>query len=166
MSVAPSIELRPPALTDGMSVFRLVERCPPLDTNSSYCNLLQCGHFADTSVAAEMAGEVVGFVSGYSLPKRPDTLFIWQVAVDERARGAGLAARMLRHILARPGCAAIRYLETTITPDNLASWALFRSLAKNLSAELQSTAWLDRQIHFDGLRDSESLLRIGPFKLA
>ncbi len=160
-----TIELRVPVLEDGMSVFRLIERCPPLDQNSSYCNILQCGHFAQTSVAAEMEGELVGFISGYQVPERPGTLFVWQVAVDERARGQGLASRMLMHILHRPECADICYIETTITDDNTASWALFKRLANKLSAQLKSSHWLDKTIHFDDQHDSESLVCIGPFNV-
>lgn len=158
-----SIELRPPTLEDGMSVFQLVENCPPLDTNSSYCNLLQCSHFAATSVAAERDGELVGFISGYILPDRPDTLFVWQVAVAEAARGVGLASKMLIHILDRPQCGGVQYLETTITEDNSASWALFKSLAKKLPSELNSSPWMDKEAHFRGQHDSEALVRLGPF---
>lgn len=158
-----TIELRTPTLSDGMEVFRLVERCPPLDANSSYCNFLQCGHFAQTSVAAEMNGELVGFISGYKKPEQQDTLFVWQVAVDERARGQGLASKMLLHILQRPNCQSVNHLETTITEDNKGSWALFERLAKTLTADLNSSIFLDKQKHFDGLHDSEALVRIGPF---
>lgn len=158
-----TIELRTPTLSDGMEVFRLVERCPPLDANSSYCNFLQCGHFAQTSVAAEMNGELVGFISGYKKPEQEDTLFIWQVAVDEKARGQGLASKMLLHILQRPNCQSVNYLETTITADNKGSWALFERLAKTLDADLNSSIFLDKQKHFDGLHDSEALVTIGPF---
>jgi L-2,4-diaminobutyric acid acetyltransferase len=154
---------RSPSLSDGMAVFQLVEKCPPLDTNSSYCNLLQCSHFSSTSVAALVDGELVGFVSGYAIPERPDTLFVWQVAVAEKARGIGLASRMLTHILGRSHCTGIAYLETTITEDNQASWALFEGLAKGLSADLQSSGWMDREAHFSGQHDSEALVRIGPF---
>jgi L-2,4-diaminobutyric acid acetyltransferase len=160
-----NIELRVPVLEDGMSVFRLIQRCPPLDTNSSYCNFLQSGHFFDTSVAAKIDGKLIGFISGYRLPERTDTLFIWQVAVDEKARGLGLASKMLMHILSRPSCHRVSYLETTITQDNEPSWKLFKSLAKQLGTELQSTIWLDKKIHFDDQHDSELLVRIGPFKL-
>ena len=163
MSDLKSITLRPPTLEDGMAVYRLIESCPPLDVNSSYCNLLQCSHFAGTSVAAEMNGTVVGFISGYVLPDRPDTLFVWQVAVSEQARGVGLASRMLTNILSRPHCAQVSYLETTITQDNQPSWALFKGLAKKLTAELQSSEWMDAQVHFDGQHDSETLVRVGPF---
>jgi L-2,4-diaminobutyric acid acetyltransferase len=163
LPASQAISLRVPTLEDGMSVFRLIHRCPPLDTNSSYCNLLQCGHFSATSVAASSADELVGFISGYIVPERQDTLFIWQVAVDESARGCGLASKMLLHILNRPSCHGIRYLETTITQDNQPSWGLFTRLAKRLDVELRSSPWLDKQVHFDGQHDSESLVRIGPF---
>lgn len=163
----PDIEgilLRPPRLEDGMAIFHLIGRCPPLDTNSSYCNLLQCSHFASTSVAAESDGELVGFISGYAIPERPDTLFVWQVAVSEQARGVGLASRMLNHILARPKCEQFHYLETTITEDNQASWALFKRFAKTQEADFQPAAWMDKYVHFAGQHDSEVLVRIGPFK--
>ncbi len=157
------IELRIPTLSDGMDVYRLVERCPPLDANSSYCNILQCGHFAQTSVAAEMNGEIVGFISAYKKPDQANTLFIWQVAVDEKARGQGLASKMLLHILQRPHCESVNHLETTITEDNKGSWALFERLAKTLSTELNSSIWLEKQKHFDGQHESEALVVIGPF---
>ena len=157
------IELRIPTLSDGMDVYRLVERCPPLDANSSYCDILQCGHFAQTSVAAEMNGEIVGFISAYKKPEQENTLFVWQVAVDEKARGLGLASNMLMHILQRPQCQGVNRLETTITEDNKGSWALFERLAKTLSTDLNSSIWLEKQKHFDGQHESEALVVIGPF---
>lgn len=166
MSSIKSIELREPQREDGLPVFRLINRCPPLDGNSSYCNFLQCGHFSQTSVAAVAEGELIGFISGYRLPDRPDTLFIWQVAVDEVARGRGLASKMLLHILSRASCESVKFLETTITESNQASWTLFRSLAKKLSSDLQSSTWLDETKHFEGQHDSEELVRIGPFSTA
>lgn len=163
MHSSQTILYREPSLADGMSVFRLIEGFPPLDTNSSYCNLLQYGYFSSTSVAAEHEGELVGFISGYWVPERPGTLFIWQVAVDESARWPGLASQMLLHILNRPACYGIHHLETTITEDNKPSWALFESLAERLDAEVQSSIWLDKQTHFDGQHLYKSLVRIGPF---
>lgn len=163
MSNDAATTLRPPTASDGASVHRLVSQCPPLDPNSMYCNLLQCSHFADTSVAAEGDGELQGFVSGYLIPQRPDSLFVWQVAVGEAARGQGLASRMINHILARPGCRQVRYIETSITDSNRASWAVFEKLAKALNAELNTSVMFDRRQHFADQHDSETLLRIGPF---
>lgn len=149
----------------GPYLHKLVEQSPPLDPNSIYCNLLQCSHFANTAVAAYLGDELVGFVSGYRIPDRPDTYFLWQVVVAESGRGRGLAKRMIVEILSRPALSDVHYLETTITPDNEASWALFRSFARDQGAELQSQVHFTKDTHFHGAHDEEHLLRIGPFDL-
>ncbi|MDT8406737.1 MAG: diaminobutyrate acetyltransferase [Methylococcales bacterium] len=158
----PEIVLRRPNVADGPAVFNLIASCPPLDTNSRYCNLLQCHHFASTSVAAFLEQTLVGFVSGYLLPERADTLFVWQVAVADSARGQGLASRMLQHILARAELTDVRFIETTITDTNRASWALFERLAQSLDTSLQRSLLLERNLHFDNQHDSEFLARLGP----
>lgn len=148
-----------------MDVFKLIASCPPLDTNSSYCNLLQCGHFASTSVAAFMDNKLVGFISGYILPDKPNTLFVWQVAVSENARGCGLASKMLAHIISRPSCSQVEYLETTITKDNQPSWELFKRFAKKNDVAFQYNEWMDKNKHFAGQHESEFLVCIGPFTI-
>ena len=157
------IELRHPNSTDGAAVSHLISHCPPLDTNSMYCNLLQSTHFSSTSVAAIQDDELVGFISGYVIPERVNTLFIWQVAVNNKVRGQGLAAHMLKNILDRSLCKEVNYLETTITESNQASWALFKSLAKKLNSELNTSVMFDCDKHFCGEHDTELLARIGPF---
>jgi L-2,4-diaminobutyric acid acetyltransferase len=162
-SKTTAINLRKPHKDDGYRLHQLVAECPPLDPNSIYCNLLQCSHFADTSVAAEKAGDLVGFISGYIPPQQPETVFVWQVAVHEKGRGQGLAKRMLKAIVARDACNDVTHMETTITEDNDASWALFRSFARDMGAELTSWEHFEKGTHFGGHHDSEFLLRIGPF---
>lgn len=146
-----------------MDLFELVQRCPPLDSNSAYCNFLQCSHFAETGVAATRDGQLVGFVSGYLKPSEPHTWFVWQVAVGAEARGCGLAKRMLLSVLMRNSLSQVRYIETTITPDNEASWGLFTSLAKTLKAPIEKSVMFDEQQHFKGRHKTEYLVRIGPF---
>jgi len=168
----PAYELHPrlrrPRVTDGRDVHALVAACAPLDTNSLYLNLLQCTHFAETCVVAERPESqrpVVGFVSGYLLPSRPTTLFIWQVAIASSERGRGLARAMLLDLLERPACRAVNRIETTITKSNDASWALFRSLARSLRCPLDDSRVLfDRNAHLDGVHESEVLVAIGPFE--
>ena len=157
-----SIALRIPNAGDGEALHRLVQDSPPLDENSVYCNLLQCTHFAETSIVAASPGALVGFISGYLIPARPDTLFVWQVAVSAQARGLGLATRMLNQLLERSICAQVRWLETTITEANSASRALFQGLATKLDTALKSEIQFDQENHFGGKHDSEYLLRIGP----
>ncbi len=154
--------LRPPNARDGLKVHELVGRCAPLDTNSSYCNLLQCTHFSATCVVAEFEGEPVGFISAYRLPDDASRLFVWQVAVDEKARGLGLASAMIMHLLQGESCDGVRHLETTITEDNRGSWALFERVAAALSAPLEAAVFFDSETHFNGTHDSELLVKIGP----
>ena len=161
--VESNIKLRKPVTEDGMALFDLVKRCSPLDQNSAYCNLLQCSHFAETGIAAELDGELVGFVSGYRVPAQPDVLFVWQVAVDAKARGRGLSKNMVLELLKRSSLSGIQYIETTITPDNEASWGLFRSLAKALNAPFESSIHFDEAEHFHGRHKTEHLVKIGPF---
>ena len=158
-----AIKLRKPTAEDGMNLFELVERSSPLDPNSSYCNLLQCSHFADTAVAAVREDRLVGFVSGYLKPSNESVWFVWQVAVDAEARGCGLAKRMLKSVLKRSEMSNVKYIETTITLDNDASWGLFKSLAKELECNIEDTPFFKENKHFKGKHDTEYLVRIGPF---
>ena len=140
----------------------LVAQCPPLDPNSVYCNLLQCHHFSTTSIIAEQKKQAIGFISGYLIPEKPNTLFIWQVAVDQSYRGKGLAHQMLLNLLNRESCASVNHINTTITKDNEASWALFKKIAQSLNTELSSDVLFDEKQHFDGQHHSEYLVSIGP----
>jgi L-2,4-diaminobutyric acid acetyltransferase len=161
---AGPVLLRKPEATDAVRVSDLVASCPPLDQNSTYCNLLQCTDFSDTCVMAERDGEAVGWISGYHPPNEPATLFIWQVAVHKRARGLGLARRMLLELVGRESHDGVSYLKTTITPDNDASRSLFRSFAARTGAPLRETAGFDAKEHFDGRHASERLITIGPLR--
>jgi L-2,4-diaminobutyric acid acetyltransferase len=154
--------LRKPIAEDGTSVHQLITRIPELDSNSCYCNLLQCTHFSDTSIIAERDAETLGFISGYIKPQSPETLFIWQVAVSSSARGNGLGGKMLQNLLERKENASITHIETTITESNDASWALFNSLAGRYCAPIERSVIFDRATHFNDEHDSELLARIGP----
>lgn len=157
-----SVVLRKPGAEDGYPVHKLISEIPELDSNSSYCNLLQCSHFSETSVLAEQDAEIFGFISGYRKPETPSTLFIWQVAVASKARGKGLASKMLQVLFNREATHPISYIETTITAENSASWALFKRLAEDCGAPLKRSLIFDRTDHFNDKHDSEFLARIGP----
>lgn len=154
----------PPTAEDGLKVHRLVANCPPLDGNSMYCNLLQCDHFAATSVKVERAGQLVAFTSGYIPPNQPDTLFIWQVAVSSSVRGNGLGTRMLNALIQRPCCQQVRYLHTTVTENNMPSTQLFERFARRLSAPLVKSPLYERNRHFGGTHDTEIRFAIGPLR--
>lgn len=152
--------LREPTANDGPEIWELVRACKPLDENSMYCNLIQCDHFRDTCVVAEIDGEIVGWVSAYVLPDDPQTLFVWQVAVSEKARGTGLGSLMLTGLLRRKACEKVTRLQTTITQENTASWALFRKFAVNRGASLKSLPYYTQGQHFRDRQSTEHMVTI------
>lgn len=156
------IDFRSPCAEDGADVWRLIHSCEPLDNNSLYCNLLQCDHFGDTCVAAERVsdGKIVGWISAYILPDSPDTLFVWQVAVDESVQGQGIGKRMLVRLLEREACRDVRRLKTTITSDNAASWALFASFARARGGKMSHEPYFRKDAHFDGEHPTEHMVTI------
>jgi L-2,4-diaminobutyric acid acetyltransferase len=102
---------------------------------------------------------VVGFVIGYRRPVAPDTVVVWQIAVDAGQRGKGTAAALLDALVRRTG---VRQVETTITPDNNASNALFRSLADRWGAQMRVAGEFAAG-EFPDDHETEVLYRIGPF---
>lgn len=159
---SPVIELRAPSAADGAAVHELIRCSPPLDLNSCYAYLLQGLHFADTCVVAEGMGHIVGYVSGYLLPSAPNTLFVWQVAVDASYRGQNLGLRMLRHLLSRDVCRDVRWLETTVTPGNQASRHMFQQLALSLNCRCSVSCLFSTASFGSTDHEEEELYRIGP----
>lgn len=157
---------RQPSALDGMPVHQLIQNSPPLDTNSVYCNLLQCSHFSATCVVVELDGELVGFMSGYIKPGEPEVLFVWQMVVSAAARGRGVAGKMLSHLLSREQLTDIRHIETTISPGNAPSEAVFQRFAKAHDAALVKSTLFSKEQHFHGQHDDEVLYRIGPFSIS
>lgn len=159
--------LRPPLPGDAPAVCRLIADDPAMDTNSLYCYVLQCTHFADTcAVAVDGRDDVVGWVSGYRHPADPRMLFVWQVAVREAARGRGLATRLIESVLARPACRDVVRIGATVTADNDASFALFEGLARRRGGGFRREPGFDRDDHFGGLHASELAVIVGPFAAA
>ncbi len=155
------VELRPPAIEDGPAIHSLISRCPPLDLNSPYAYLLLCRHFPETCVVAAGEGGIDGFVSAYIPPAQPDTLFIWQVAVDARRRGQGLGLRMLQSLLERPALKHVAFIEATVGPGNQASRAMFAAWARRLDAPLNESPLFAASL-FGAGHEEECLLRLGP----
>ncbi|GAA4414320.1 diaminobutyrate acetyltransferase [Actinokineospora soli] len=150
-----------PSPRDGSALWRIARDSGKLDLNSSYAYLLWCRDFAGTSAVARVDGRVVGFVIGFVRPADPATVVVWQIAVDSSQRGKGLAGALLDHLVERLAERGVRWLETTITPDNTASIALFDALARRWGARREATALFAADAFPDD-HDREDLHRIGP----
>jgi L-2,4-diaminobutyric acid acetyltransferase len=164
LAVDHDLKLRQPERGDGAVLHELVASCPPLDLNSRYAYLLLCEHHARTSVIAEHDGVVVGAITAYVPPTQPDTLFVWQVAVATQARGNKVGTRMLQHLLQH--CIAprrLRWLETTINPDNHASRGLFTQFARRHGAACTTRTLFSRTDFGESGHEEECLYKIGPW---
>jgi len=142
-------------------MWRLAVDSQVLDVNSSYAYLLWCRDFQSTSVVAEIDGDLVGFVTGFLRPQAPEVLFIWQVAVDATCRGRGIGVKMLDQLVYDVVGHGISILETTVSPDNEASLAMFASLARRHGAQLTREPLFEPTDFPDG-HESEDLYRIAP----
>nr|WP_325208968.1 diaminobutyrate acetyltransferase [Salinibacterium sp.] len=157
--------MRPPRIGDGAAMWRIARDSQTLDLNSSYAYILYARDFASSCRVAVVDGEIAGFVIGYRRPESPETVFVWQVAVDEAFRGLGLAGRMLDSLV-EDGVAdgSIRMLETTITDDNPASQRTFASFAARWGGASVTVRPLFERGHFpeEGEHEPEPLYEIGP----
>jgi L-2,4-diaminobutyric acid acetyltransferase len=163
--------LRTPGLADAAGIRRIVRDSGVLDPNSAYCYLLLCRDFRDTCLVAVHDNEVVGFVTAYQPPQRPNVLFVWQIGVHPSQRQSGLARAMLRSLLSLPACRQISTLEATVTPSNHASRRLFQSLASALNVPFREengfpATLFDAADHEAESHEAENLVRVGPWSSA
>jgi L-2,4-diaminobutyric acid acetyltransferase len=157
------IVFRKPEIRDGKRVHEIARASKTLDVNSVYHYLLLCRCFADTSMVAEKQGRVIGFCTAFTPPAAPDTVFVWQVAVDQKERGQGVGVRILVEIINNLRASNIRYLDATITPSNTASIRLFTAAAKKLNAPFTFDKVFFSAADFgENAHESEKLFHIGP----
>lgn len=156
------ITLRKPVLKDGANIYKLANSVGNLDVNSCYSYLLMCQKFADTCTVASHKDEIIGFVIAFLDPQRPEVLFVWQIAVSDKFRNQGLATTMLYHILLRKHYPKIQFIETSITPSNVASLALFRNLSIDLKCDINKQKFFKEEWFGGEDHEPEDLFKIGP----
>lgn len=161
-----TIILRTPSLDDAVGIHRIVRDSGTLDANSVYCYLLLCRDFCDSCLVAVRDSEAVGFVSAYLPPRRPETLFVWQIGVHSSMRRTGLARAMLRSLLILPACRQVNTLEATVTPSNHASRRLFQSLANAMDVPYSEDNGFPAASFEAADHEAENLVRVGPWSSA
>lgn len=156
------LEIRPAEKEDGAAIWGLTRELDALESNSAYAYLLLCRDFGHSCRVATAGDDLLGFVVGYRPPRRRETIFVWQIGVHPDARGRGVAGRLLRDLVRGPESAGVTCLEATVTPDNQASRALFRSFARAVDAPCEVTPCFEPG-DFPEPHEPEELFRIGPF---
>lgn len=155
----PAVVIGHPSPGDAGVCHELVKATGVLDVNSRYAYAIWFRDFSTTSVIARIDGGVAGFVTGYCRPDERSTLVVWQVAVDEAARGRGVAGAMLDTLF--DGVPGVAHMETTITPDNAGSISLFSRFAARRSADVVRSELFGPEV-LGAEHLPEILFRIGP----
>lgn len=141
-------------------MYTLAKNSKVLDVNTPYSYVMWSTYFQKTSMIATYKNERIGFVSGYILPDKDDTLFVWQVAVDENYRGFGLATRMIKGLV--DSLDEVKFIEATVTPSNEPSSNLFKGIAKKHGTECSiSLCFSKADFPYDDIEE-EYTYRIGP----
>lgn len=157
------IVYRTPEICDGKYFFEIAKASKTLDVNSPYHYLILCRHFRKTCIVAEELGKIIGFVTAYIPPDKPDTVFVWQVAVAETARGKGIGVHMLLKLFYNLKSFNVNCIDATITPANQASINLFSAVARALNAPFVFEKEFFKPTDFGkNIHDPEMLFHIGP----
>lgn len=151
--ISGKIVLENPKKEDAVSLKNIAVKTNSLDVNSTYSYALIGGHFFKTSIVAKQDDKAVGFISAYFLPSDPKALFVWQVAVDPDYHKRGIAGAMLRDIYLR-NKNEIEKVQTTISPSNAGSNALFDSFAKRYGFKISQRVFLSED-QFEGDHEKE-----------
>ncbi|MCT2536160.1 diaminobutyrate acetyltransferase [Aquibacillus koreensis] len=157
------ITFEKPKVEDGAAMWELVNNST-LDSNSVYKYIMMCEYFAETCVVAKEDDKLVGFVTAFIPPEKPDAVFIWQVGVDSSQRGKGIASRLLNHLIEREYCQDVRFVEATVTPSNNASQSLFRKLARDHQTECTVTEFFKEELFPGDDHEEELNFRVGPIE--
>lgn len=158
-----TVEFRKPTEKDGKEIYRLVRESKTLDVNSEYSYLLWGKYFSETSILALCEEKAIGFVTGFVPPGQQNTLFVWQVTVDEQFRGHGLATELIERLFQRlRRDYKLQYVEATVTPSNIPSRNLFEGFAKKHYTKCIVEECFTEDQFTEKDHEAEYLFRIGP----
>jgi L-2,4-diaminobutyric acid acetyltransferase len=167
LSPSAALRTRAPHSRDATFVAKLVTDAGTLEVNTTYAYVLLCTHFAETCAVAERAGEIIGCALGYRVPARSNTLFVWQIGVQQTARRLGIGRRLLNELVSRPQLADVQFLETTVAPSNAASRSLFERWATEHGTRLRCVGVFESSLFGSTCEhENEEVLQIGPFRKA
>ena len=157
-----SILFRIPQKKDAKKIVDLIKSRGTLDLNSEYLYFLQTTHFNETCSVAVYEDKIIGFVSGYLLPKEEEKLFIWQVAVSSKFRGQNLAKRIIMDIFNRNNSKKqIKYILSTVSPSNKSSQRVFEKVANDFDTNIKNETLFSLDDFIDA-HEIEVQYTIGP----
>jgi len=81
--------------------------------------------------------EIIGYASAIGDGRSPESIYIWQVGVQEAYRGRGLSQALIGNVVGAARDKGFRRAQVSIAPENTASLGAFRRLAGVLGQDLE-----------------------------
>lgn len=87
--------------TDFLKIHKLAGEIDGIVQHPGHVYKIMADHFGDTFFIAREDNEIdiLGFMMGFMSRKMKGDLFIWQIAVSEKAQGKGLGSKLLQHTI-------------------------------------------------------------------
>ena len=152
--------VRFPTREDSTPVMELINACEISKYSALSRNILQQDLLSETSVVAELDGQIVGWMAAYKLPHDLETLFVWQLVVSEDERGVGLGSLMINSALKRDIGEDVERVQTAIKSDDLDTWSFFKRFAHSKNADLNVVSDYTHSLHKSKLDASECIVTV------
>lgn len=87
--------------TDFLNIHNLAGEIDGIVQHPGHVYKIMADHFGDTFFIAREDNDIdiLGFMMGFISRKMKGELFIWQIAVSEKAQGKGLGSKLLQHTI-------------------------------------------------------------------
>lgn len=156
----PKPIVRFPSEEDSAEVMELINESEISKYAALSRNILQKDLLSETSVVAELDGQIVGWMAAYKLPHDLETLFVWQLIVSEDERGLGLGSLMINSALNRDICEGVERVQTAIEADDGDTWRSFKRFAHSKNTDLNVETDYTHSLHKSKLDASECIVTV------
>lgn len=151
-----------PTIEDGNRMWEIASESS-LDLNSSYSYLMMAKFFNDRCFVVRDNEEIVGFITGFVL--KDDVYFVWQICIDDKYRGQGLAKKLLIEATETlTKTENIKFIQATVSPTNTASMKLFKSIANKHKTFFATKSGFEED-DFPDDKPEERLIQVGPLNI-
>lgn len=156
----PIPQLRRPTARDESRLSRIERDVARSGAGAGIGGMACTGALRDTSVLAEVDGEIAGFVSAYLLPYDAETLFVWRVEAPGADRIPGLGSLMIGHLMRQDICRHVTRVQTVLTQDDAPGWALFRRFSRWQGTTMRIQPFITQALEPMKRHEAESLITI------
>lgn len=108
---------------------QFVYLCKPLTLHTPYTYWVLSTYFSDSCFILEHKGKIIGYVSSVKSTAIADTLFLWQIGIEERFREKTYSQQLIGKVVETARKQNCKFLQFTIELDNKVSLQTFISFA-------------------------------------